>query len=496
MGRKNDNTYKRWTIEEKQLLYELYPITSNKILAMKIGKTIDCIQHKATSLQLKKLNYIPKKMWTPEEITKLKELYSDMRNEDIAKLFGVIWTQVRSKARELKLYKSTEHRSNMIGKRNKMVGRDLTFEVVREIALKYRTRGEFQLKDWSAYATARRANYLDKICEHMAVVNYSIPQIILRKIVDGLLNSQSDYSTRRIIKPYEIDVYYPEFKLAFEYNGKGWHHNEDVIERDKIKLVKFKEMGITPVIIIENNRNYEEDVKSQLIDKLSIINNITNKNITKEDILNFDIGNPYELVHNKQDLLNIAKKYTSFKEFRLTEVTAYNKLSDLKLIDIATEHMDDRVKEWTLESLSLVISKYTHLKPLIQNDVGAYCHIKKNKLSHLIEHLIDGRTLPRKLKYSIEEIKSKISEYTIITQFRRENMQMYDFIICHKLNNLMDSLECKNRKLNYTIDQIKSKIAEYTIKVNFRKENTQMYTYIKGKKLTHLLSNLKSRCRY
>ena len=97
------------------------------------------------------------------------------------------------------------------------------------------------------------------------------------------------------------------------------------------------------------------------------------------------------MVHNKQDLLDIAKKYTSFKQFRLTEVKAYNKLNKLKLLDIATDHMNDRVKEWTPGSLSLVISKYTHLKPFIKNDFGAYCHIKKNKLSHLIEHLIDGR---------------------------------------------------------------------------------------------------------
>lgn len=430
------------------------------------------------------------KKWTVEDIEKLKELYPDTRNEDIGRIMNISTNSIVSKSANVGLHKSKQHKSNMLGNRNKKIGRDLSFDVVKEIALKYRTRGEFQEKDCSAYQTARRANYLDSICNHMSVVSYSIPQIILRKIMDGLIKSPSNYSTRRVIKPYEIDVYYPKFKLAFEYNGRGWHHNDDVIERDKIKLVKFKELGITPIIIIENDRNYEEDIKNQLVKNLNIINTVANKNITENDILNFDIGNPYELVYNKHDLLDIAKKYTSFKEFRVTEVTAYNKLHDLKLMDVATEHMIDRRKEWNLESLALTISKHTHLKTFIENDVGAYGYIKKHKLSHLIEHLIRGGIIPRKLKYSIEEIKSKILEYTVITQFRRENMQMYDFIISHKLNILMDSLDCKNRKINFTLEQIKSKIAEYTIKVNFRKENKQMYTYLKRKNLLYLINHL------
>ena len=145
--KKNNSIYKRWTAEEEQLLSELYPITSNRILANKFGKTVDCIQHKATSLQLKKLNYVPKKTWTPEEIEKLKELYSDMRNEDIAHILGVPVDILQSKASSLGFTKSRQHKSNMIGKRNKLIARDLTPSNLKELALLYHTRGEFQLKD-------------------------------------------------------------------------------------------------------------------------------------------------------------------------------------------------------------------------------------------------------------------------------------------------------------------------------------------------------------
>ena len=41
------------------------------------------------------------------------------------------------------------------------------------------------------------------------------------------------YNDRVTLKPYEIDVFLPEYKIGFEYNGKGWHINN---ERDELKI--------------------------------------------------------------------------------------------------------------------------------------------------------------------------------------------------------------------------------------------------------------------
>ena len=215
------------------------------------------------------------KKWTVEDIEKLKELYPDTRNEDIGRIMNISTNSIVSKSANVGLHKSKQHKSNMLGNRNKKIGRDLSFDVVKEIALKYRTRGEFQEKDCSAYQTARRANYLDSICNHMSVVSYSIPQIILRKIMDGLIKSPSNYSTRRVIKPYEIDVYYPKFKLAFEYNGLYWHSEFGNNIKKHYHLNKTKSCaihGINLVHIFENEWLYKQEIVKSIIKNLLNIN--------------------------------------------------------------------------------------------------------------------------------------------------------------------------------------------------------------------------------
>ena len=221
--------------------------------------------------------------WTEEEILKLKELYSTKKKtkSEISHILRKSISSVASNIRKYSFSKILSESTRIkVVLRNKSVGRDLTPELLKEIALKYKTRSEFQEKDVSAYQSARRSRILDDICSHMAIVSFSVPQLIMRNIMDGLLMKNSIYSTRKIIPPFEIDVYYPEFKLAFEYNGKGWHETDDAMRRDREKYEKMMHKHITPIYIKERNRNYEEDIKTQLIEQLHTINKVANSNIT------------------------------------------------------------------------------------------------------------------------------------------------------------------------------------------------------------------------
>ena len=72
---------------------------------------------------------------------------------------------------------------------------------LKEIAKNYKTRGEFQRLDGSAYSTARRAGYLDSICVHMVVGSYSIPQLTLLYILKKLfVGSNIEYNCKTIVK--------------------------------------------------------------------------------------------------------------------------------------------------------------------------------------------------------------------------------------------------------------------------------------------------------
>ena len=202
------------------------------------------------------------KKWSEEENKRLRNIYPNTKNKEIAEIFFVTKKSIDSKATIMRLKKTKEFKSSILAERNKKIGRNLTFDLLSKIALKYKTRGEFQKKDSAAYTSARRQGFLEIICGHMSIVSFSIPQLIVKNILDFLLNSNSTYNDRKTIKPYEIDVYFPEFRLAVEYQGKGWHEVNN--KTDQIKRKLFEKEKINIFYINENNRRYEEDIKKQI----------------------------------------------------------------------------------------------------------------------------------------------------------------------------------------------------------------------------------------
>jgi hypothetical protein len=279
-------------------------------------------------------------MWNKESEKYLIENYCDITNKELCELLKISEKKLTSKAYRLGLTKSSDHKSKMIGRRNKMVGRDLCYDTLKVIALKYKTRCEFQSKDSSAYSSAQKSGILDEICSHMIIQAFSIPQLIMRDILDKLLKTPSTYNNRKVLKPYEIDVYYEELKLGFEYNGRGWHKNN---ERDELKLKKAKEMGIMLINIDENNRKYESDIKNQIIKNLPLINKQTRLSLTPYYVDNIKISDVYSLVYNFEDMFNVAKKYSNKKEFRLNDRKTYDKLYKLGKLSEAIKYFRNPV---------------------------------------------------------------------------------------------------------------------------------------------------------
>jgi len=333
--------------------------------------------------------YITKNfMWTKTEINHLIDLYPTNKNVNIANILNKSTSSVENKAYRLSLKKDIKYlkdsKSLLLTNFNKKNGRDLTDALLAENALKYKTRSDFQRGDASAYATARIRGVLNDICRHMVMNSFSLPQLILRDIMDGLLNLKGQYNTRSVIKPYEIDIYYPTIKLGFEYQGRYWHLSN---KRDNIKNKLLTDMGINIVYIFENNKKYAEDIKLQIINNLPIINKTANILLTNKDVLNYTIGDVYSTIYHKKDLINVAKSYATFKEFIVSERKVYVKLHRLKLIDIATSHMKDRLRRRNITEVTEIIKQYKTIHDLIKFDWGTYQYVKRNKLNNLINHL-------------------------------------------------------------------------------------------------------------
>ena len=101
-------------------------------------------------------------------------------------------------------------------------------------------------------------------------------------------------NSRNIISPLELDLYYPEKKIAIEFNGDYWH-NESRVTSDYHynKFKKCFDSGITLVSIFEHEWLSNKDlIKDYLID---LFNGIDNKlSLISNDIMN----NSYPLMKN------------------------------------------------------------------------------------------------------------------------------------------------------------------------------------------------------
>lgn len=368
--------------------------------------------------------------WEENEIVYLKNNYPNMKNIDISKYLNRSVKSINSKAFRLKLKKTKEHKSKMISKRNKMVGRDLTYHKLKEIASKYKTRGEFIFKDPSGYSSARVKGILDDICSHMYRQSYSIPQLICKYIFDKITMSKGLYNDRETIKPYELDIYYPEYKLSIEYNGKGWHGIDDNTD---IKLKKCEESGIKLFVLIENSRRYEEDIKNQIVNKLPKINEILNSKLTTQDINKIKIEDSiFDNLLNEDEINNITRKYNNYSDFRKNETKIYSKLLKLKQINKFTSHMEKERTKWEIEDVKKTIDKYIYLDDLINNDYGCYLYIKKNKLEKLLKKLkYKGNDIRNELKGQTLEkyAKSITKNYEIYSDFRKNEIQLYRYLI-------------------------------------------------------------------
>jgi len=325
-----------------------------------------------------------RKQWTEYEIRYLSEHFYNMFNKDLSLKLNKSVISIQNKANKLGLSKSSEHISKCIGIRNKMVGRDLTDDFLRDEALKYKSLSELQKKDSSVYSSIRKKGLIKEFCSHMISKNFSIPQIILKNIIKSLITNNINYNDRNIIKPYEIDVYLPDFKIGFEYNGKGWHNN-NINDVKKQKISKQKNINL--IVIEERNRNYVDDIKTQLKEKIMEVNKLCNLQITEREIDSVIVGDYYSEIYSKEDLKKISDKYFSFKDFYNNEKLAYVKISKLGLIDEYTSHMCCRRKKRNLIEVDQIINKYVYLLDLITYDSSTYQFILKNKLNHLISHL-------------------------------------------------------------------------------------------------------------
>jgi len=355
-----------------------------------------------------------------------------------------------------------------------MKRRKLTDDLVRNIALQFQTRADFQTYDNSAYTAARKRGreYLDDVCKHMITVKFSIPQLMCKKILETLLKVECRYNDRVVIKPYELDIYFEKYKLAFEYNGKHWHRSEDSNRRDSLKKERCVNSGIKLIIIEESNHrsNYERDIKQTIIDNIEIIENSVGFKISHDDIYNVSCDDIYDDVLKYNNMDDIKEKINScvnILDFSKNYRNLYNKIissGQHKLLDdIRVKRRDvDTVLNECYEIKDYNIFRTKHRKLYTE------C-IKKNILSAALSHMInrpyeyfDKKDLINRASSYMGLRNLKHNDYKLYSILRRKysdelyNIKFSKYTIKDRKNDCMNMA-----KVYSTVEEFKSDIKLY-----------------------------------
>lgn len=317
--------------------------------------------------------------WTEEQLNKLIELYPNNTNIEISKIFNTTKPSIERQARNLKLYKNKDVRTKI----NKSRTRDLSHENLITIAKKYKSKIDFREQDNSAYSASCRMGIINNVCSHMISQNISRPELILKYIISQLFNKKILYNNKKIINPYELDIYIPDYKLAFEYDGLYWH--KEKIEIDNIKNNLCIEKCIKLIRI-----NEESSIKNQLKNQLDEINNYCKINIKIEQINNITEKEILSFITDKildyEKIKIITDRYNNYREFKNNEKKLYRKLYKLKILNDFTSHMTKDVIYWNIDLCEEEINKYKTFKEFYKKSHKCYDYIQKHNLKYLLSN--------------------------------------------------------------------------------------------------------------
>jgi hypothetical protein len=400
-----DNSFRGWKTNKEPVdlvMFDwFYPKTSNPQLQEVFGKSDHFIRALAKERNLVKYEDVlsakyskskPRILYSISgvhyesedidlnDVLYIVEYYPTETNNYLAEIIGCKNSTIVSIARYYELSKDQEsvkkRKKKILVERNKRLGRDVTAELIKSEALKYFSKREFCDRDPSLYATANRMGIMEEVTKHMVNMSFSVPQIISRQITEYLFNQKCEYNTRKIISPYELDVYFPNLKLAFEYDGKGWHQNDEI---DKIQLCKEK--GILLIKLFERSRRFREDIQKYLIENLKLINSWCNTDITEEQILLFDDPIDFPRLFTDEELLILRNNTVTY--LRRYHLNLYNRYIKYNPDNINLKKSYKGEIVWDEEQVLAELSKYSSISELLKHSPNVYLAVTR-KFRHLM----------------------------------------------------------------------------------------------------------------
>ena len=115
------------------------------------------------------------------------------------------------------------------------------------------------------------------MCENCNPINNAISgnEIQLQNFIKENYDKEIILNSRQVINPLELDIYLPDLKLAFEYNGLYWHNEQNKpndYHYNKTELCE--KIDVHLIHIYEDDWKYKQDiVKSRILNLLGKTSN-------------------------------------------------------------------------------------------------------------------------------------------------------------------------------------------------------------------------------
>lgn len=222
-------------------------------------------------------------------VAKKKELYGNGNNfkkitETNIKKYGVIVPiqndQIKQKIKETNIRK--------YGVQNPQQNKEIKNKTTTTLLEKYNSKSSFKNQNIENlnYEDIKRLNYEDKLTSREIAKRFDVSPSYIQKLfknnndymrlglssyektlIDTLGIGTPIVNDKSIISPYEIDLYYPEYNLAIEFNGSYWHSELQgkgkYYHLEKSKLCNEK--GIHLIHIWEHIYNKNPDIYHSII---------------------------------------------------------------------------------------------------------------------------------------------------------------------------------------------------------------------------------------
>jgi hypothetical protein len=248
-------------------------------------------------------------------------------------------------------------------------------------------------------------------------------------------------NTKKIIYPYELDIYLPDLNLAFEFNGVYWHNEINKPNNyHKNKTDLCQEKGIQLIHIWEDDWIYKQEIiKSMIINKLDVNPNkilaenceikeifdieVVKKFLNRNHIKGFDKSKVKIGLYYKADLVSIIcfskKKNNNFEIIRFCDKKNYNIIGSIEKI------------------FNYFIDVYDFNKILVYVDRSLYSPILFSNLNFKLLNVLKPDY--NYVVNGIRKNKNKFKKSILVEEGYNNNLSEHEIMISRNIFRIYDS---------------------------------------------------------